>query len=623
MPRIPEVKLRPDSTPFQQIGGVTPGAFGAHEASAQIETGRAIGQASDQVFDIVIRQQTLDNEKKAKELDLRFAREKRELLYSPNGLYSKKGTNAVEQSPEFKEQVQKIKDRLSGEADSEQVRRMFGLSADSRIETEFGNIDRFVLREQEVAVETVSQARMKEAIDDAVLAGDNDNVMNQSLAIIQSEISSQAQRNGWEPEVAQSKFEEATTLLHRSNIISMLQKQLPEDAADYFQKYSGQMDAPVAAEMKERITKSERVAEAQRLTDNIFADSSLTTDKERVDAAMRTRDPVLRDSVVERTRLRNRDERLFQEGETRASGIAASQLIFQGSTLADIEANNPDLWAQIIKDPLLIARLKAAQVLRAKGKSPFAELSNGYTMLKFSRMEPLAMANLSEEYLWTYAQELTEVEWNTLILWHKGDISKLEERAYRDLLRKKQQDQKKSDLQARLDRNHLEQLAQRRDSSAEYKRAIELIFQFDPTGKMKTSKAGSSSRKLFNALSHQLSEWLQPKVNAGTRIPDIEIQDFVRKLILPIERANVIMDFLQWAPGVDTAQYAVELFEMTPEQRENFRINLDDIDFSYLAIVKEHLRSKGVDVNDEKTEEFIRAEVFQDRETQLRIISEK
>ena len=233
------------------------------------------------------------------------------------------------------------------------------------------------------------------------------------------------------------------------------------------------------------------------------------------------------------------------------------------------------------------------------------------------------MANLSEDYLWTYASELTEVEWNTLILWHKSDISKLEERAYRDLLRKKQQDQKKSDLQARLDRNHLEQLAQRRDSSAEYKRAIELIFQFDPTGKMKTSKAGSSSRKLFNALSHQLSEWLQPKVNAGTRIPDIEIQDFVRKLILPIERVNVIMDFLQWAPGVDTAKYAVELFEMTPEQRENFRINLDEIDFSYLAIVKEHLRSKGVDVNDEKTEEFIRAEVFQDRETQLRIISEK
>ena len=128
---------------------------------------------------------------------------KNEILYSEEGYYSKKGEDALTAAPEVKTKLDKLRKELLQTGSNDQVKAMFGISSESRYNTEVANIDKYSNQEREEYHDLISKARLSALEDEVSRNWDDPEYVLRSLTAAKAEVIGIAERKGWSHDVVE------------------------------------------------------------------------------------------------------------------------------------------------------------------------------------------------------------------------------------------------------------------------------------------------------------------------------------------------------------------------------------------------------------------------------------
>ena len=129
------------------------------------------------------------------------------------GYFGLKGEAALQGYEGAQKAVQEAREKLAKNAKNDRVKEMCTDVASRRIESELNTMARFVGQERVRAADTVSEARLSEAANDAARAWNNPTIIQRSIGLAVNEVKDMAERNGWGKEVEAAKVREATSVI--------------------------------------------------------------------------------------------------------------------------------------------------------------------------------------------------------------------------------------------------------------------------------------------------------------------------------------------------------------------------------------------------------------------------
>lgn len=298
------------STPVFQNGNTSAASFGAGLAQANAQLGQSIASAASTGLDIITKEQIEDNEREAKRLDVLFSQRLREINYGDgktSGFYGTRGTATLEALPDTEKAINDARREISQSVKNQAVRGLFDRSASVRQERELETMVRFTSDQRRVANDATSEARLGEAADDAAVAWNDPQVLARSITIAASEVDDMAERNGWSPEVAASKMQEAETHIYRTAIVAALQQD-PDAAQTLYNRNKTQIDGRVRPEIEKLLETGVIRKQSQEAADQITALFPNDIDGARKAARGITK-AKLRDEVLTRVNARHNEQR--------------------------------------------------------------------------------------------------------------------------------------------------------------------------------------------------------------------------------------------------------------------------------------------------------------------------
>lgn len=199
----------------------------------------AVGQMFDQ-FQLDI------DEAEAKRADTAYADRVRKTLYEDQtGYLYAQGGDALNRRQSAAETLQKDYDEILGALTPSQ-RKMAQASMESRRQSSLTNVDRHVAGERITYLNGAADARVRSAIDDAIL---DPGTMSRSLAVASNEIDETGARLGWSPEVVAQKKAEAEGSIH-AGVVGRLANVDPGQALDYLNAHRDSMSASDVARLE-------------------------------------------------------------------------------------------------------------------------------------------------------------------------------------------------------------------------------------------------------------------------------------------------------------------------------------------------------------------------------------
>jgi len=391
MPTVPkkqigEIRNAPAPTVFQTSRGIEGLASVGQGLTA---LGSGFQNLSDTTEKIALKVAVEDNERRAKELDVDFNKRRRAILYGDEenpGYYGRKGSEAVDSFGGVQDQLKKAREEVSGLAKNERIKRIFDKSSLTKTDSDLETMSAFVTRERVSANLIASQARTQEAIEDSTLAYNDKNVIDRSTAIVRSEVFAQSKIQGWKPETIKTELGKALTVMYTNMIKGALNRQDVQGAVDILDKYRGQMDAPVAAEMEALISKPKLIAQAQTEVEKILALSVTREEKLKAARALHTDNPTLRDEISKRLNARFNEEDTLQTDARKEKAREWNQsIVGGGQSLDTLIIRDPEAWALISQDFYLARALEASEVLRTK-RETYARVDDSKLVEKLSIM---------------------------------------------------------------------------------------------------------------------------------------------------------------------------------------------------------------------------------------------
>jgi hypothetical protein len=232
--------------------------------------------------------------------------------------------------------------------------------------------------ERRTAADNLSQARLNEAVDDAAANYNNPSKILESMAVARGEIASMAERNGWSPEVAASKLQEARSAIHKTVIEAALDR-APGYASSYYQANKADIDGRERAKLEKALEASSIRGAAQAAEDRIMGQG--LSEADALAEARKIRDPKLRDEAVQRVTMRYGEIARVEQREERAVRDRAWQSLVGGSKVDDIPA--ADLARM---DGTTISAMRAFEDRRSKEGRGFARVDDPATDVKIHRL---------------------------------------------------------------------------------------------------------------------------------------------------------------------------------------------------------------------------------------------
>lgn len=582
VPKLREVQVAPIGTPFQTAAGATPAAFGAREGAALEGLGRGLSQVGEAVNQIAVKQQIEESERIAKELDVAFTRRKREMLYAEDGLYNLQGANAVGQSPAFKQRIHDLREELTREVTNERAKRLFNQTAAVRTEREFLTIDGFVSKERKVAFQVASEARVKEAIDDAVTSGGDPTQLARSTAIISGEIHEQAEAQGWAPEVTVSKLEEARTALLKNVIVGHVKSGQTARAREFLTEHKSEMDGPVAAQMEELVREADDIAEAQTAVDTIFTDPNLDTAEKRLSAARELPAGNLRLRAVQLTKVRNKEAADQLSAQLTAIEGDAAQAIAAGASLDDWALENPIHFMALTRDTKAMKRLRDAEIATAENRD-YALTTDPEVFAAVAGLSPEKLAKVTDEQMQQARLSLTHEDWEQVVLMRKAARNSLDETS---------------------------------DSFATLNDITGMMKNWaHPDLRWNDPKASDALQLQQRQMMTEMLGWAQRKLDRGEKIT---AEESVRKFLSVQQEA---VDYDRYLGIFDSTALGIEVAAMEPQEREQYEVDIDDVAPSYRAVVTGTFSRYGVtDPTDQEIAALITGEVRKDSTYQVNVI---
>ena len=220
MPTVPTITertvLEKRGPTFFAPSDAPAGAFGATQGRAIARLGEQIIGVSDDIFKASIALQDEDDQREFKKLDIELSAFIRGLgrgdgSEENQGFYATEGENTLLAFPKAQIAIQQKRKELLESASNNRVKRMFSISSEQRVEKELSSFLTHVTSQRKKANKAVGDSRIAEAIDDAVSAFNDRDVLERSLVIVEAETAILFKDFG--QEVVDSEVEKAVTVL--------------------------------------------------------------------------------------------------------------------------------------------------------------------------------------------------------------------------------------------------------------------------------------------------------------------------------------------------------------------------------------------------------------------------
>jgi len=586
MPQVPtrtqpSIQQAANPTVFQRP--VSRDAFSPGPGLQQL--GQSITEAADTGLDIVAREQ-----EKQRKLDISAGRVEytnriNSLLYGDGtpqnqGFFNLRGKAAIDATPNIVRQMETIRDDVIqqfGATDAAVGNALFNeLSA--RESNSAGQIQQFRGRQERSYAQELSDTSKGEAAQQAAANFNNPSMirvfMNEASALAIED----GDRNGWAPEVTNSKQQEARSLVVSQAFTSALQNGDIAAAKAILDQFGAVIDAPVKDKMVETLEDSSRLKMAFDIKDTVFGDPTLDTFEKKLKRAKELSgdDAQLRKEAEIQISVEAKRRATAQAAAVDAAFQEAGRLVDDGETLETIRQKRPDLYNTIVSDTTKFEALRRRVVSTAEGRT-FAIISDGETLQKLTSGTNSQIARLNAD---DYKASLTESEFGRL----QSAIA-----AAQEVLRGNN------------------------ETSRIFKRAERFLADFSPEGfGLRRGDKNPKVEQIQAAKSAMLS-FIQDATSQGRVLTDSDLANEARRLMLPIETTGIF-------GGLGRDRIVAQLQGMTAEERSGFRIDLDDIPDEAKNEVINFFEARGKPTpSDEVIEAFLGAQATGDRERQQRI----
>lgn len=247
MPTLPII----DSAQLQTSTGrrgvsASPNSFGAQEAQGVGQVAQALDRASNVASSI----DDDYNEANARELDNALSRRIRDRLYNTESGYfsTQRGRNALDGRAQVEADIDAMAAELLPQARNNRAAAMYQDVARRRVTETLGSIAQYAARENTAYQNEVSESAINEAIDNAVAAYDDPAQVAANRDTVLAELSTLAQRNGWDEEILSHRVRQFQSDMS-SRVIVQLAQSDPEAAQDYFNRVAPTLTAQDRAEL--------------------------------------------------------------------------------------------------------------------------------------------------------------------------------------------------------------------------------------------------------------------------------------------------------------------------------------------------------------------------------------
>lgn len=233
--RVPQYEQRQVVQARQPVG-----VAAAQSGMGQIARGLSdVGQMFDQW-------QADVDEADAKAADTAYSDRVRKALYEDGtGYLYAQGGDALSRRKQAAETLQKDYDEILNGL-SPKAREMAQASLESRRQSALTSVDRHAGGERITYLNGQADARVKSAIDDAIIDPAH---IERSLAIARNEVTEAGARNGWSAEQTAAKMAEAEGAIH-GGIITRLANVDPVQALDYLNAHRDKMEASTVTRLE-------------------------------------------------------------------------------------------------------------------------------------------------------------------------------------------------------------------------------------------------------------------------------------------------------------------------------------------------------------------------------------
>jgi GH24 family phage-related lysozyme (muramidase) len=570
MPRIPtrpgpQVLTTPDPTPFQQINPPA-AAFGTAGAGVA-----GIGGSLTQIAQAQIKQNEEDARTRAKELDIEFRRQIRLIEYGDGteanpGYYSLRGRNAVDATQSTQEAIAKVRQDMMSNVEDTDVLELFSVASGTREQAALEGIFSQSLAENEKAKDAASAARIVEMGQDAALAYNNDKFIAEQEGLLKAEIFETARRQGWDKDILDNQLGDTLSKFHAGIIINAMTQDVSR-AQELFDRWGSSMDPGIRQDVETKLDNAKELAEIQAHTDAIMLRVDAEgLDREEAMNLARELEGEVRKGVETAIFHRFNEKETVKDERLKEISDGFFGAVNGGLKASDLEQSSPDDWAIFSEDPTLMKQLIAAERAFSERRQ-FAISTDGSSLQNLREMTEEELITVDPTKV---KATLTKEEFEKFSILQDGARAKLEATS--------------KDLRFyRAGRDAL------RDAS----RVLGKSFRFGD------KKQNENNRKIQNSMEHEMNSFISGEIAAG-RVPAAQdILNRASEIVTEFQQTDspgftgFISDFVDSVFGSREA-FEFEINQMTPQERQNFIVDMEDIPPFVFEDIVDVLEQRGI-----------------------------
>lgn len=341
-----------------------------------------------------------------------------ETTMGKNGVYRKRGGNAIGSTKNVQEGYKKFSSELlKGRVVSGKARQKIEMYIGERGQTLEKEVTRYEMQQKRAYDNGLREARIKGAIEDAALYYNDPAKLKEAEAKIRSTLGRSAADNGWSGEEKEQQIEAEVSRMHKNVIDRMLVQNQGNGARAYLEANRNEIDGGDIIGIEKSVKVGVVAEDGQRGTDEIMA-----LDLPETEALAKARSQYSgkqRDEIVKRLKIRYGEAESIASSNNKQLLQSGWQKISQGGTPDDLTPQELNAAGRQVDSMWTMAKNS-----KSRGKGFALSSETGVVQEWLGKTD----AEIADEDITHLMPEMTEGDWNKVVK-RKNDA----ERAIKEL----------------------------------------------------------------------------------------------------------------------------------------------------------------------------------------------
>jgi hypothetical protein len=311
------------------------GAFGEATAAGLFDAGQSVGAIEQERQ----RRQEEDDDAVVKERisDYRgFSRQRR--FEDEDAYMARQGRDAYDSLQTMQDELEAKSKELVKDLTPEQAKK-FNVLSRQYLDRDFEGMARHAQGGRVAWLNEQDEVQIKSAQQDGALTGDD-----VYASQVKKVIGNIATRNGWSPEMRESREMQELSVLHASRIDNLLVDN-PGAAATYFAEHRDEILPSIHDDVTRKIEGQQNAVQAQTVADTIRIGGGSRTD--RLAQVREIEDPAVRKLVQSQVEHDLQQEKLAEQEFVSDSYDEAAKAVMSGVAATQWAQQNPDKWSAL------------------------------------------------------------------------------------------------------------------------------------------------------------------------------------------------------------------------------------------------------------------------------------